>query len=140
MTKSPFQFSIRLLLAFVATIGLSLGTIVGKPGMVSGMLMLFMLTVIPATALVGIIHSGGYLRAFFIGLLVPSSLGLVVVGHLIVSSLKANTPYEVQFALWPASLLGYRTAATLVWSLTIATGFSCVVFRWLLSNEPSKEN
>lgn len=123
----------------MAAIGLSLGTIVGKPSMVSGMLMLFMLTVIPASALVGVLHSGGYLRAFFIGLLVPSSLGLVVVGHLIVSSLKANTPYEVQFALWPASLSGYRTAATLVWSLTIATGFSCVFFRWLLDKKAGDE-
>jgi hypothetical protein len=137
MAKSPFQFSIRLLLAFVAAIGLSLGAIVGEPGKVSSTLLLFMLMAIPATAIVGIIHSDGYLRAFFIGLFVPSSLGLVVIGHLIVSVVRGMTGQDsVQFVYYTVSVWGgYRTAATLVWSLALATGVSCAACRWLLDKE-----
>src|SRR5258708_3280389 len=129
MAKSPFQFSIRLMLAFVAAVGISLRAIMGEPGMVSSMLMLFMLTVIPATALVGIIHSGGYLRAFFIGLLVPSSLGLAKVWHILVLA----GAYGQQWYIADSSM--YRVQATLIWSLALATGVSCAAFRWLLDKE-----
>jgi hypothetical protein len=141
MARTRFQFSIRMLMAAVAVIGMSLAAVVTEPGWASGALLLFMLTTIPAAALAGVVNGRGSFRAFCIGVLVPSSFGVWLVGTYVLNwhwqTLASGQ--IAHFLEYAKTLPYYASSGTVLWSLALATGLACVIFHWLFIDKAPED-
>lgn len=144
MKKSPLQFSLAALLLTIAVVANVLWLIIEAPPDLARMLSIAAIVVLAALSITGTISGRAMLRTFCVGALVPLAMMLLFIatnlGDLInvfAGNERLNTynnpayvPLPITFSVAPR-FFGVGIL------LSVALGYLCVGFRWLIeTREP----
>ena len=132
-----FQFSIRLLMAAVATVAAPLGVIVAKPSWQTGAATILVVLWMPAAFIAGVFYVRSWLRAFCVGAAIPAILAanvFALFAFLGSSNMRPESIKEVVLEFCNPDL---RAPLTVFWMLIPVAGLFCVVARWLFAPSTS---
>ena len=135
-----FQFSIRWIFAGTMAVACAAGLWVATPSWQLGVIELVLIFFVPAFAAVSSLGSKGYARDFWVGVLVSTVLGWLVL--FLVLFPHGNWAFvngyvdmgEVELALMGffATFARYGRFMVVFWSFAPLVGILCVVTRWLI--------
>jgi hypothetical protein len=142
--RGRLQFSIRLLLLTVAAVAVVLGLMFQAPLKVASPALLVLVIMFSALALTGATAGRPFLCAYCVGVLVPLGVALF---HLAINASSLMSGFDDPPPFAYESVLGYTFAypayprfagACLLGS--IALGYLCVGFRWLIERPRPPES
>jgi hypothetical protein len=118
------QFSIRWILAVTAVVGVALAALSAEPRWISSIVIQMIFLLMPGMAVALLVAGRGYARAFAIGAVVPTLIGVpIVVSYSVIRGLELvgylGSPYELAEYLFggPAGVM--RVLALFLWSATL---------------------
>jgi len=137
------QFSIRWIFAVTAIVGLAFAALSAKPSWMSGGVIELIFLVMPGLVAILLVSGRGYARAFAIGAVVPSLIGVpIVLWFLIGLGWEAvgwpgqATADDLTEHMFHRPAIALRIFAIFVWSATLLGGTAAVVIRWLVGTTP----
>lgn len=148
MKKSPFQFSLSALLLTVAFVAGVLALMFWVPTEIARIILIVAVVVLSGLGLTGL-ASGGTIRTFCIGSLVPLAMMLFFISSDLAALTAILTTAEPSYlhakgfeAVMVPPLIGNERIPRLLGAgilMSIVLGYLCVGFRWLIERRESSD-
>jgi hypothetical protein len=140
------QFSIRWIFAVTAIVGVALAALSAEPRWISGLLIQLIFMGMPGVVAIPLVAGRGYARAFAIGAVVPTLIGVAVAGRFIVAGnvwVRSGMSGHWEVAELAKFHFGQhadliRFFAIFIWSAILVGGTAAVVIRWLVGTVDEK--
>jgi len=141
MAMSRPTFSLRMLLAAIAAIAVTLAALTAKPSFVSGLAMMLLATAFPPVFWIGSRSGGRYTQAFCLGALAPATIAAVFLAF---SLIAVNGPQTVTLddCLAVVAKLAefYRFLLAFFWAAMPIIGLVGVVASWTLEGHEQSDH